>query len=157
MWSSRCVSLNFQFEFGFVFSRFSKAERHYDSLRQIYRCNCYVPSEAACAINVRGKFCFAGGRIHRLRCETHCEIGTGRDIYGRILNQEGKEGRYSSIIHIAKAYALIGKKEQALKYLELACQQRSAEICWIKTASELNTLRSDPRFSDLLRRIGLPG
>jgi len=71
--------------------------------------------------------------------------------------QDQKEGRYSSIIHIAKAYALIGKKEQALKYLELACQQRSAEICWIKTASELNTLRSDPRFADLLRRIGLPG
>ena len=58
-------------------------------------------------------------------------------------------------IIIAWAYLGMGDKDQAFVWLEKAYVQHSTELVSIKVSPACDVLRSDPRFRDLLRRIGL--
>jgi TolB-like protein/Tfp pilus assembly protein PilF len=54
------------------------------------------------------------------------------------------------------AYAGLGDKEQAFAWLEKAYQERRARMYLLNVDPLLDPLRSDPRFQDLVRRVGLP-
>ena len=54
----------------------------------------------------------------------------------------------------AENAALLGDKDQALMFLERAYETQG--IIWLKVNSELDSIRSGPRYADLLRRVGLP-
>jgi tetratricopeptide (TPR) repeat protein len=56
---------------------------------------------------------------------------------------------------IAIAYAGLRNKDQTLRWLEKAYQQRSVELASLKVHPAYDFLRGDPRFQDLLRRVGL--
>ena len=49
-----------------------------------------------------------------------------------------------------------GDLEKALAWLEPAYAQRSPGMVFLKVEPKWNNLRSEPRFQDLLRRVGLP-
>lgn len=55
---------------------------------------------------------------------------------------------------IALIYTGLGNKDQALRWLSKACDQRFG-ISRLKVDPKWDSLRSDQRFQDLLRRIGL--
>jgi serine/threonine protein kinase/Tfp pilus assembly protein PilF len=57
---------------------------------------------------------------------------------------------------LAIAYAHVGDNDRAFQQLEEGFRQRSFEMLTLKNEADLDPLRSDPRFADLLRRIGLP-
>jgi len=71
------------------------------------------------------------------------------------LEQLSKE-RYVSAYDIALVHTGLGDKEQAFEWFEKAYQERSAALSWLKVDARLDQLRSDPRFADLIRRVGLP-
>jgi len=48
------------------------------------------------------------------------------------------------------------KKIEAFEWLEKACEERSAGLIYIKVNPILDSLCADPRFADLLQRVGLP-
>jgi TolB-like protein/Tfp pilus assembly protein PilF len=54
------------------------------------------------------------------------------------------------------AYAGLGDKDQALQWLERAYNEGADRIVWLNVDPLLDPLRSDPRFQDLVRRVGLP-
>jgi tetratricopeptide (TPR) repeat protein len=56
---------------------------------------------------------------------------------------------------IAMIYAALGDKDQAFSQLEQAYAQRSEFMGFLKVDPELDSLHSDPRFEDLLRRMNL--
>jgi len=58
---------------------------------------------------------------------------------------------------VALLYARLGEKDQAFAWLEKAYARRAFELLFLKVGPEWDSLRGDPRFQDLLRRIGLPG
>ncbi len=64
--------------------------------------------------------------------------------------------QYVSARGIAVVYTGLGEKEQALAWLEKAYQERSGWLVWMKTDARLDALRSDPRFQQLVKRVGLP-
>jgi tetratricopeptide (TPR) repeat protein len=70
------------------------------------------------------------------------------------LQQAEKEGR-SLNTELAQAYAQLGDREQAFGCLEKAFENRESWLVTIFINPELDPLRSDPRFDDLLKRIGL--
>jgi serine/threonine protein kinase/tetratricopeptide (TPR) repeat protein len=57
---------------------------------------------------------------------------------------------------LARIYAMLGDRDQALKWLEEGYRARSSNLVFVCQMPELQGLRGDPRFADLLRRMGLP-
>jgi tetratricopeptide (TPR) repeat protein len=57
---------------------------------------------------------------------------------------------------IAANFAVIGEKDEAFAWLERGYRERDPLMAMTKSAPILDPLRSDPRFDDLLRRIGFP-
>jgi TolB-like protein/Flp pilus assembly protein TadD len=55
---------------------------------------------------------------------------------------------------LAAVYAGLGEKDQAFAWLEKDFQTRSGLLAWIRWTPAFESLRSDPRFTDLLRRMG---
>ena len=63
---------------------------------------------------------------------------------------------YSSAFEIATLYADLGDKDEAFRWLNTAYQERAPEMEGLKTVFTLDPLRSDPRFDELVRKVGLP-
>jgi serine/threonine-protein kinase len=56
---------------------------------------------------------------------------------------------------IALVYAGLGEKDQAFTWLEKAYEEHAFKMAWLKVDPQWDSLRSDPRFADLVRRVGL--
>jgi hypothetical protein len=56
---------------------------------------------------------------------------------------------------VAVIYAGLGEKELVLSWLERAYDERSVLFQKLKADPKLDLVRPDPRFTDLLRRVGL--
>ena len=77
----------------------------------------------------------------------------------RMLNdiQRAASQRYVPALASVRIYAALGQKDKAFEWLEKAYASRSiaAQTFGIKVDPQLDPLRSDPRFTDMLRRINL--
>ncbi len=69
-----------------------------------------------------------------------------------------EEVRGSAIypLGVAYVYAAVGEADSAFEWLEKAYERLQLGLTWIPVHPALDPLRSDPRFQDLLRRIGFP-
>ena len=57
---------------------------------------------------------------------------------------------------VAVIYVGLDQNDQAFDWLQKACEERSGWLRYLKVDPRLDPLRSDPRFADLVRRVGLP-
>jgi TolB-like protein/DNA-binding winged helix-turn-helix (wHTH) protein/tetratricopeptide (TPR) repeat protein len=71
------------------------------------------------------------------------------------LKQRSKQ-RYVSPFNLAVIYGAVGDKNQALEWLEKAHEQRSPSLVLLNLSPAFRSLRSEPRFVELVRRTGLP-
>jgi tetratricopeptide (TPR) repeat protein len=63
---------------------------------------------------------------------------------------------YSSAYSIASMYAELGERDQAFRWFDTAYEERDLFMLNLKTDFSLDPIRSDPRFAELVRRVGLP-
>ena len=70
--------------------------------------------------------------------------------------QQQMKHHYVSPAFVASIYASLGEKDEAFLWLEHAYAERDNWLSFLKVDPRFDTLRSDPRFQDLQRRIGLP-
>jgi tetratricopeptide (TPR) repeat protein len=56
----------------------------------------------------------------------------------------------------ARVYARLGEVDEAIGCLEQAYEQRECLLVLLKAQEWWDPLRSDPRFADLVRRVGIP-
>jgi TolB-like protein/Tfp pilus assembly protein PilF len=73
----------------------------------------------------------------------------------RHIRNSGAVNGYASPARIGFAYAVIGEKQQALAWLEKAYQQHDPVLTPLKVSPAGDSLRSDARFEELLRKMGL--
>ena len=64
--------------------------------------------------------------------------------------------RYIPAYCFGIVYAGLDQKDQAFAELEKAFQERSDFLLLLNVTESMASLRSDPRFADLVRRVGLP-
>jgi tetratricopeptide (TPR) repeat protein len=62
--------------------------------------------------------------------------------------------RYVSPFHIALIYNGLDERDETLAWLERGFKERDPKMVFLKVEPKWNNLRSDPRFQDLLRRVG---
>ncbi len=85
----------------------------------------------------------------------HARAGEREKALG-ILKRLGKGGEYVSPGELAILYAALGERERALASLERAYNEHDLQLQYLKVDPAYDPLRSDPRFRDLVRRVGLP-
>jgi serine/threonine protein kinase/TolB-like protein/Flp pilus assembly protein TadD len=64
--------------------------------------------------------------------------------------------RHVSSYHFTIIHAALGEKDEAFEWLEKSYSAREEALVWLKVDPRLDTIRTDPRFIDLQRRVGLP-
>jgi eukaryotic-like serine/threonine-protein kinase len=72
------------------------------------------------------------------------------------LEEEQAKRIYIDPAWHARQYALLGEKDQAFAWLEKAYAEKSGFLHYLKVSPDFDSLRSDPRYADLLKRMGLP-
>jgi serine/threonine-protein kinase len=96
--------------------------------------------------------------------ETMSAMGYAYAAAGRIedarktldrINAVAKDA-YVSPYSMARIHVGLGEIDEAFEWLEKAYQERHGILTYLKVEAAFDRLRSDPRFVDLLRRIGLP-
>jgi len=70
------------------------------------------------------------------------------------LNELSKR-RYVSSYRVAAIHLGLGETERAFEWLERAVEEHDAWLVWLKVDPVLDGLHADPRFADLVRRVGL--
>jgi len=89
----------------------------------------------------------------------YCYARTGRieearTILGQLIEQAKIE--HASWRDVAGIYAGLGEKDHAFAALDLAFQRRESLLSELREHESLEPLHSDPRFSELLKKVGLP-
>ena len=76
-----------------------------------------------------------------------------RRILERLVSDSARDD--FSAYHVARVYAGLGDAGQAIAWLKKAQRARDERMVMLRVDSKLDALRSDPRFGDLLRTLGL--
>jgi len=69
---------------------------------------------------------------------------------------EASKTAYIAPTALAANYSLLNEKDQAFEWLEKAAAEHSPDLVDLNLDPDYQNLRSDKRFQDLIRRIGLP-
>jgi TolB-like protein/Tfp pilus assembly protein PilF/predicted Ser/Thr protein kinase len=87
----------------------------------------------------------------------YAKSGSKAAITRRIeLNKQLAQRRYVDPGWIAYDYAALGDKDQTFFWLEKAYSAKAESLGYIKVTKSIDPFRSDPRYVDLLKRMGLP-
>ena len=76
-----------------------------------------------------------------------------QDVLKRVESHPEPE-RIPSIVKAA-IYTRLGQNDKALDQLELALEKREGALVYLKVNPKFDNLRSDPRFADILKEMGL--
>ena len=79
-----------------------------------------------------------------------------RDEALNVLAELGEEYQQRNAWGVAEIYAALGEKDEAFRWLEAGYEYRHNWIPWMGWNPNYESLRDDPRFGDLLRRLNLP-
>ena len=100
------------------------------------------------------------GRAPEVEAELgHALAVAGRGAEARALLEDLRQlssSRYVSPYSVALVHAGLGDRDQALAWLDKAYAERSDYMPYLGLEPMLDSLRSDPRFDALVRRVGVP-
>ena len=69
----------------------------------------------------------------------------------KVLDASAK--RYVNPVHIAAVYSALGDSDRAIEWLERGYKEKSSWMKWISIEPQLERLRNDARFQNLVRRV----
>ncbi len=81
---------------------------------------------------------------------------SGAKGYWKKSQEFASENETFDTVQMALIYAQLGERDKAFEFLERAYKGHSTVLVWLKVLPEFDSLRGDPRFDDLMRRVGLP-
>ena len=100
----------------------------------------------------------SGGNSEPLALNGYASVLSGDVAKGRAVLKELKSlesERYVPPSNIALLSYVLGEKDEAFSWLEKAYQDRDIRLCRLKVDSKWDSMRSEPRFVEILKRLGL--
>src|SRR5690349_3875734 len=100
----------------------------------------------------------SGGKSFIRSALGHAYAAAGeRDRAAEILEELEEQSlrQYTPAYDRAVIYAGLGERDRAFEWLERAYEERSSWMSYLNVEPRLDPLRSDSRFSSLLRNVGL--
>jgi adenylate cyclase len=95
--------------------------------------------------------------VRRRRAWVLALLGRDEELRGYVSDWEnGRLGEYESTFDLARSYAMLGKVEEAIRFLERDCNEGYNALLWNYRTMSLDPVRHDPRFVALLRHLKLP-
>jgi serine/threonine-protein kinase len=90
--------------------------------------------------------------------QSYAEAGRAKDAR-EILDDLTKlaQHKYVAAQFFAGIHIGLGENDRALEYLEKSCAEHCHWLIYLHIDPSMDSLREDPRFQELLRRVGLPG
>lgn len=83
------------------------------------------------------------------------QTGGGKEVRRKLLESlKLDEQTANNYYRIAREHALLNEKEQAFEYLNKALENRQSGLIMLKVEPAFDSLRDDPRFNELVRRVG---
>jgi len=95
-----------------------------------------------------------GEAIRRIYAEGGLELLHRKSIEGQTARW--RAGRYQSPYDIVLEHAALGEVDEALAWLERSFAERETDLTGLAVDPRLDVLRGDPRFRELLGRMGFP-
>lgn len=92
-------------------------------------------------------------RIYHEQGYAAAKLAVGKRQVERMLKDDGKPSFRS--FDVAALYTDMGDRDNALRWMERAYTERNRDLYEIKVNPRFDSLRNDPRFQDLLRRMNL--
>jgi tetratricopeptide (TPR) repeat protein len=148
------------------------ARRYDDALRQLRRTLEMFPDrgqrlywEIACVYEQNRMFAEAfAARQQMLRLDQDPNVAALVTPLGEAYKRAGWRGYLLKVTQLEEQghlcevheYALLNDEPRAMTCLERAYGEHSVAALFIRTAPELDSIRSSPRFRDLVRRFGFP-
>src|SRR5208282_2228800 len=133
--------------------RYSESMAQFQKVRELdpgFRGNHLYMSELLATM---GRFPEAVSELQKLD-ETPGSFSPDAQGYSRLMLEPGtKRGLLSDI---AVSFALAGDKNKAFEYLEKGFSNGDPDLILCLRFPAFDSMRSDPRYKDLMRRIGLP-
>ncbi|HBB87991.1 MAG TPA: hypothetical protein DC047_10285 [Blastocatellia bacterium] len=129
---------------------FARAHR---TLAEVYR----VKGDYANAVEERAKFFDLIGQTQNAALIRATFAKDGWLGFLRLVTAENSPLRDSNNNWVvAKAYLDLGEKDKAFAELNKAYEIRLSSLCWLKVEPQMDPLRSDPRYQELLRKMNFP-
>lgn len=149
------------------------ARRYDDALRQMRQTSEMFPDrgrlydEIAEAYEQKRMFAEAfTAHLHELALDNDPNVTALREAYKRggyrgylskrIQALEQGPHQWVTFPYLAHLYAMLDDEPHAMSYLERAYEEHNLAVLFVRTAPELDSIRSSPRFRELVRRIGFP-
>ena len=90
-----------------------------------------------------------------------CYIGmiqgfTGNRDEAMAIIREWEKHPAAAPLVLSAIYLSLGEDDKVFEWLERAYEERQFALPWINAMPDYDRLRSDPRFQELVRRVGLP-
>jgi hypothetical protein len=73
-----------------------------------------------------------------------------------VSQQRIRNGISVSPVHVAELYLRLGDYDHAFEWLEKAYSERSGSLTYLVSDPVFETVKSDARYIDLVKRVGLP-
>lgn len=87
----------------------------------------------------------------------YATVGRRAEAIEIIKELEEKYARQEAIgQHVAAVFAGLRDKDKTFEWLEKDLHSRNGRLPEMRWEDEFDTLRDDPRFKDLIKRMGLP-
>ena len=150
-----------------------QARRYDDAITELQKVLAADPHRAFARISLaqcyeqKGLYSESLNEFEKVRSEFNGQSGVG---YAELLAHLGKKNEVMRLlsfleqpqpdgaelwVFIGAIYAQLGQKDKAFSWLNQAYQNRDFFISFLKTEPTMDPLRSDPRFTELLRRLRL--
>lgn len=98
-------------------------------------------------------------RIYAIEAISEYHLGSREDVVGiieKLKERSSQNAGGSPSFYLAMIYSVMGEIDLAFEWLEKSYEDHEVEMYWLKVEPPFEPIRSDPRYQEMLDKVGFP-